>query len=271
MNNPQFRPAINVGLVAGVVICLFGGWSVAVMGVISGLILGMTNGAQYKKNSFKNAFIAMIPPSLVGGAVMFVISMFQKFILGPAANMPTSDLGTVIIANVIGAPFNGLLAEKVESQLTNTQVIDGGVWAAIRDIPRVLLKELAKILSYLPLLLLVFILSLLIYPAAPIMWFGLGSWMMALQYGDYPMDNHHYSLAQVKRELLREPLTSIGFGAAVMLGSMVPLLNFLIMPAAVCGATIYWVERLQNQPQFADTFSAGTSARTLEANEFLDH
>lgn len=102
MNNPQFRPAINVGLVAGVVICLFGGWSVAVMGVISGLILGMTNGAQYKKNSFKNAFIAMIPPSLVGGAVMFVISMFQKFILGPAANMPTSDLGTVIIANVIG-------------------------------------------------------------------------------------------------------------------------------------------------------------------------
>jgi CysZ protein len=86
--------------------------------------------------------------------------------------------------------------------------------------------------------------------------------MMALQYGDYPMDNHRYSLAQVKRELRREPLTSLGFGAAVMLGSMVPVLNFLIMPAAVCGATIYWVERL-NRP--AQTIEGKTiEARTFE-------
>ena len=100
-------------------------------------------------------------------------------------------------------------------------------------------------------------------PAAPVLWFGLGTWMMALQYGDYPMDNHRYSLAQVKRELRREPLTSLGFGAAVMLGSMVPVLNFLIMPAAVCGATIYWVERL-NRPRPAQTIEG----KTIEAQTF---
>ncbi|MET0378590.1 MAG: sulfate transporter CysZ, partial [Spongiibacteraceae bacterium] len=142
-----------------------------------------------------------------------------------------------------------LLAEKVESRLTHMVEADGGLGAALRDAPRAIAKELRKILSYLPLLLLVFILSLLFYPAAPVLWFGLGTWMMALQYGDYPMDNHRYSLAQVKQELRREPLTSLGFGAAVMLGSMVPVLNFLIMPAAVCGATIYWVERLQDRPR----------------------
>jgi CysZ protein len=33
---------------------------------------------------------------------------------------------------------------------------------------------------------------------------------------------------------------------------MVPLLNLFIMPAAVCGATLYWVERLKPA---ADTIS----------------
>lgn len=154
-----------------------------------------------------------------------------------------------LVANLLGAPFNGLLAEQVEGRLTGIAAADGGVGAALRDVPRALAKEFAKFFSYLPLLLLVFILSLLFYPAAPVLWFGLGTWMMALQYGDYPMDNHRYALAQVRRELRREPLTSLGFGAAVMLGSMVPVLNFLIMPAAVCGATIYWVERLQDPPR----------------------
>jgi CysZ protein len=36
---------------------------------------------------------------------------------------------------------------------------------------------------------------------------------------------------------------SLGFGMAVMFSSMVPLINFVIMPAAVCGATALWLER----------------------------
>src|SRR5690606_5852678 len=119
-------------------------------------------------------------------------------------------------------PFNGLLAEKVEQRLTGIVSADAGLAAMVKDIPRALAKEFAKLASYLPLALLVFILSLLFYPAAPFLWFGLGCWMMALQYGDYPMDNHRYSLDEVKRTLRREPLTAFGFGAAVMLGSMVP-------------------------------------------------
>jgi CysZ protein len=199
---------------------------------------------------------------------------FLKWILWPLSLVLLIIVGAYtfgIVANFIGAPFNGLLAEKVESLLTNTHNLGGGALDALRDLPRVLGKELSKLLGYLPLLLLVFILSLLIYPAAPLLWFGLGAWMMALQYGDYPMDNHRYSLAQVKRELQREPLTSLGFGGAVMLGSMVPILNFLIMPAAVCGATIYWVERLQQQPDFGGAFSGSQSARTPASGNLPDH
>lgn len=173
---------------------------------------------------------------------------FLRWILWPLSVLLLAVISAYtfgIIANVIGAPFNGLLAEKVESLVTDTHVVNNGPLSTLKDIPRVLLKEIGKLLNLVPLLLLVGILSLLFYPAAPLLWFGFGAWMMALQYGDYPMDNHRLSLREVKQQLRREPLTSLGFGATVMLGSMVPLLNWLIMPAAVCGATLYWVERLQ--------------------------
>lgn len=155
------------------------------------------------------------------------------------------------IANLIASPFNGLLAERAEALLTGGgPPAEGGVLAALKDTPRALGKELRKLLYYLPRALAVLLLSLipLLYPVVPLLWFLLGAWMMALEYCDYPMDNHRYSLPQVRRELGRERLTSLGFGGAVMLGTMVPLLNLIIMPAAVCGATLYWVERLRPAP-----------------------
>jgi CysZ protein len=82
---------------------------------------------------------------------------------------------------------------------------------------------------------------------APLLWFALGTWMLALEYFDYPMDNHRYSLAQVRERMGQAPLTALGFGAATLAGTMVPLLNLLIMPAAVCGATLYWVEQLEGR------------------------
>lgn len=152
-----------------------------------------------------------------------------------------------VLANLIAAPFNGLLAEKVELLLGGQVPDGGGFGGAIKDAPRAIGKELRKIAYYLPRALLVLVLTLfpLFYPFAPLLWFMLGAWMLALEYGDYPMDNHRFSLAMVRQRLAAERLTSFGFGAGVMLGTMIPLLNLLIMPAAVCGATLYWHERLR--------------------------
>jgi CysZ protein len=157
-----------------------------------------------------------------------------------------------ICANIIGAPFNALLAEKTEALLlrnngTDSAVPETSLLTIVKDAPRSIAKELRKILLYLPRALLVFVLTLLppLYPVAPLLWFALGAWMLALEYCDYPLDNHRYTLAQVRQCIARERLTTYGFGSAVMLGSMVPLLNLFIMPAAVCGATLYWVERLK--------------------------
>lgn len=152
-------------------------------------------------------------------------------------------------ANFIAAPFNGLLAEKVEELISGKEVnANETVIDAIKDAPRSIGKEVQKLVYYFPRALLASILSLVFMfifpPLVTIIWFVLGAWMMAIQYCDYPMDNHRMSLAQVRALIGTTKLNSFGFGAAVMFGTMIPVVNFIVMPAAVCGATIYWVEML---------------------------
>ncbi len=154
-----------------------------------------------------------------------------------------------IVANFIAAPFNGLLAEKAEELLTGGEVPGfETLGRALLSFPRALTREVAKILYYLPLALGVLILSLIpgINAAAPVLWFALGTWMMVIQYCDFPMDNNGRNFGAMKRAIRVKRLTSCGFGASVMVGTMIPVVNFLIMPAAVCGATVYWVEELKS-------------------------
>src|SRR5690606_26506204 len=73
------------------------------------------------------------------------------------------------------------------------------------------------------------------------LWILLGIWMMAVQYIDYPADNHKMSWGDMLAWLREKRWQSLGFGGIVYLGLLVPLLNLLVMPAAVAGATVFWV------------------------------
>ena len=157
-----------------------------------------------------------------------------------------------IVANFIAAPFNGLLAEKVEERLTGAPVNASETFAdALRLAPRAIAREASKILYYLPRAILLGLLSLpllfLFPPAVTVIWFVFGAWMMCMQYVDFPMDNHRHNLKTVRNRLASRRLTSLGFGGFTLMATMIPLVNFLAMPAAVCGATIFWVEALQEQ------------------------
>ena len=80
--------------------------------------------------------------------------------------------------------------------------------------------------------------------AAPALWAGLVSWMLALEYADYPLGKRGLNFRQ-QRELLRRhwPLT-LGFGGMTLALTLIPILNFLAMPAAVIGATLMWHREL---------------------------
>ncbi|MBD2858757.1 sulfate transporter CysZ [Spongiibacter sp. KMU-158] len=150
------------------------------------------------------------------------------------------------IANLIAAPFNGLLAEKLEEHLTGKEVTAREtIGQAIASFPRSIGREFSKLGYYLIFALLTLIASFIISPAAPILWFCLNAWMMAVEYCDYPMDNHKLSFKEARSRIGGQRATSFSFGALVMLGTMVPILNLFVMPAAVSGGTLMWVERLK--------------------------
>lgn len=151
-----------------------------------------------------------------------------------------------LLANIIAAPFNGLLAERVEAHLTGRAPPAGGsVATLLREIPRTLSSEAARIVylvvRFVPLLLLQFV--PVVNVVAPFLLFVFGAWVFALEYLDYPMGNHGARFADVRRSAARHRWAALGFGAPVAIVSAVPLLNLLVMPAAVAGATALWLDR----------------------------
>ncbi|GGO77254.1 sulfate transporter CysZ [Marinobacterium nitratireducens] len=162
-----------------------------------------------------------------------------------------------LVANFIAAPFNGFLSEKVERQLRGEVSADEGWGELLAMIPRTLQRELAKLAYYLPRVLLLLVLTFVpvVGLVSPLLWFLFGAWMMSIQYCDYPMDNNKVSFGQMKQLLKSERLTAVGFGGLVQVGMMIPLLNLVLMPAAVVGATLYWVE------EHAPVVGGGTQIR----------
>ena len=152
-----------------------------------------------------------------------------------------------IITNLVAAPFYGILAEKIEQELTGKEPKPESLSALI---PRTLARELTKLWYFvsrgsLVLLVLVVLWFIPVVNLASalisVLW---AAWCMSVQYIDYPADNHQLEFREMRRRLNTESLTSYTFGGLVMAGSMIPLVNIFMMPIAVAGATIYWVEEL---------------------------
>lgn len=150
-----------------------------------------------------------------------------------------------LLANLVSAPFNGPLAEAVERRLRGQAKLPDTPWhQSLAELPTTLRDEWHK-LSYSLLRSLPFLLLFLIPGInllASMAWLVFGAWLLALQYAEYPMSNHRLNFQQQRRQLGQRRLLVLGFGAAVMLGTLVPVLNLLIIPSAVAGATLLYLE-----------------------------
>jgi CysZ protein len=150
-----------------------------------------------------------------------------------------------IIANWLAAPFNGLLSEAVERHLAGKDTSQNESFSSvIKDLPRIFGREWAKLKYWLPKALACLILFLIpgVNLVAPVIWVLFSAWMMAVQYIDYPMDNHKVSFHDMLSQLRARRGGPLGFGGTVMLITMVPVANILVMPVAVAGATALWYE-----------------------------
>jgi len=154
------------------------------------------------------------------------------------------------IANLIAAPFNGLLAEKTEKLLTNSVAGNDGLKDLLMELPRTFKREFQKLLYVVPRMLgclILFFIPVIGQTIAPIVWFFFAGWMMAIQYADYPFDNHKVSFSAMKDALASQKGKNVTFGVAINICTTIPILNFIIMPIAVCGATVAWVDIYKEQ------------------------
>ena len=156
-----------------------------------------------------------------------------------------------VVANLIAAPFNGLLADAVERHLTGRAPAseDGGWRMFVKGLVPSVVAEFRKLwyvaIRSLPPLLLFLIPGINVL--AWLVWMLLGAWMLAVTYVDYPMSNHGVSFDALRQRLWARRFLSLGFGGAAMAALTVPVLNFLVIPCAVAGATAMWVEQLAGE------------------------
>jgi CysZ protein len=164
-----------------------------------------------------------------------------------------------LAANLLGAPFNSYLADAVERTINQTSVGEGAARPIIRETLASIWSEARRII-YVALWSLPFIilswLPGMVVPVSVLGWVA-GAWIMALQYLDYPLALHGIHFAEHRRLVVKRRALAIGFGLAVMVLTLIPVLNFLAMPIAVAGATALWVEHLQGLIQKRNEVNIG--------------
>lgn len=154
----------------------------------------------------------------------------------------------VTIGNFVSAPFNSFLAEKVELYLTGKMSEPRTLMENIKDIPRILGRQFAILGYFIPRALFILLLFFvpIIQAVAALLWFLFSAWYMTLTYLDYPSDNHRISIQEVHVWLKDKRWVGIGFGISVLAASMIPVVNFFTIPAAVAGATQFWIKEGKN-------------------------
>jgi CysZ protein len=149
-----------------------------------------------------------------------------------------------VLANLIASPFYGLLAARTQS------LISGEVQVVEQPISQVLIAESKRVLyiitRMLPLLILFLIPVINVIASFVLAIFG--AWCLAMEYMAYPLENEGLLFAEQKELLKTTRLGVLSFGGLTMLGLTLPLLNIIIAPAAVIGATLY-LHEMREKPE----------------------
>jgi len=144
-----------------------------------------------------------------------------------------------VMANIIAAPFYGKLAAKTLAVITGQAAA-----TAEQPIAKVMAAEFKRVVYLatraVPLLVLFVIPGLNVM--APFLWALFGAWGMALEYMAYPLENEGVLFSEQKQFAKEIRLGALSFGGLTMVGLTLPVLNIVVAPAAVIGATIYMHE-----------------------------
>ncbi|MGR9035480.1 MAG: sulfate transporter CysZ [Gammaproteobacteria bacterium] len=141
-----------------------------------------------------------------------------------------------VMANLLAAPFYGKLAAK-------TLAVVAGRRGVISEPPmaKVVASEFRRAGYFsaraVPLLLLFVIPGINL--VAPFAWGLFGAWAMAMEYMAYPLENEGLLFSEQKELAKTIRFGAMSFGGIVMAGLALPVVNIVVAPAAVIGATLF--------------------------------
>jgi len=148
--------------------------------------------------------------------------------------------GFTAVGCIIAAPFLDLLSEKVEKQLGRVEE-GGGFRQALGDMGKGLLTGLVTVVFFILsqlILLLLWFLPVIGGIAYAVMAPLVGGFFLAYEFHDFPLGRRHLTARQRFSYVMARLSETLGFGLAIFLTTMVPLVNFLYLPAATVGATL---------------------------------
>lgn len=204
-----------------------------VAGVVASLILAWPASAQLL------GLVWQPPAGLTGLVWTFVHAvLFLVLVLLAAAGLPA----------LLAAPFTDRLSARVEALELGAASSEGGMGRFLAETGQSLWHGARRVLvlaaGHLALLLLLVI--PVIGAAYPVLAFLWSARWLALEYLDVPMARNLHPYSEVRAALRRVRPLSLGFGALLALGFLVPLAGFLMVPVGAIAGTLLYCDLIRD-------------------------
>ncbi len=192
---------------------------------------------------FHDVVVTLIP---AGEAWYWSLLTPLAWLVGAAATLLLVFFGFTVVGNLLAAPFNDLLSERVEELVTGRR--EASPFSLRRFFPEALtaLREEVKKLS-LFLLGMALLLLLNLLPGLGQLLYGVAAgaftiFFLSAEYLGFVFSRKKVPFSAQRRYIFgRAPLMT-GFGGGVLCLLAIPFLQMFCIPLAVVGATLLWCE-----------------------------
>ena len=151
----------------------------------------------------------------------------------------------LLLGTMIAAPFLDVLAQRVEALATGRALQEQTSFLdAVRGVGISIIEELRKLAFFLAVQITLLLLGLipLLTPFTVLAATLFTMLFLPLEYASFAMDHRQLRFQQRRALIWQHRWLMFGFGIAAFLTLIIPLLNFICLPALVVGGTLLMVE-----------------------------
>ncbi len=180
--------------------------------------------------------------------------------------------GFTAIGSIIASPFLDVLSQRTEEIYLGKTIDEPFSFKIlIKDSSAAVTNEIKKLSMFLALQIILLlanfipVLGSIFYAiAAPL----LTIFFLAFEYMDFTFSRKRETFGQKTRFIFKNKGACMGMGASFFFTTIIPFINFFVMPIAVIGATLLYLKIVNDQITPPSSLSEG---RTASIDEIVDH